>query len=294
MSALRPAALALTLFITAACVSYTAEGYHQMIGQFLYGSVDNVAMQWGPPERVYSLTNGDTVYEWLVLEPVTTDPYTRQIPTSTVTRGRVVVDGPHGPVEREIDMRVTTYRTILEPGEHYVRECTTRFAVDPSGVIVDAEFDGNGCVAPVKDGRLALSPPSDAAIQYAGHLALFHGMPIRDFIAANGKPEDSAGLLNGNSVYRFVKEHTRHYGPTTRNLPIRTVKEGKVTLEGPNGPFTRDVSFEETTYETVRVERKPVTFYCHAVFTVDPQGIIVGSSHMEDECDLEWARFRRL
>ncbi|HET8728359.1 MAG TPA: hypothetical protein VFO41_12680, partial [Alphaproteobacteria bacterium] len=178
--------------------------------------------------------------------------------------------------------------------QHFVRKCTTRFSVDSSGVIVDAEFDGDGCVAPVKDGRLVLSPPSDEDIQYAAHLSSFHGMPISDFIAANGEAEDSTRLLNGNSVYRFVKEYSNNYGPVTRELPIRTVKKGTVTLDGPNGPVTKEVSFEETTYETVRIERESLTLYCNAMFTVDPQGIIVSSSHLDDGCDLEWTRFSRL
>lgn len=134
----RLALIAATAAILAGCA--TAEGYRQQVAQFVGAHSDTIMLEWGPPLRRDTLTDGSQIWVYLNEERRYDPGGYRTIPRETRTTFR--------DSEGVIRERVTSYdETIYEPPQEWWVECETRFVVGPDERVRDFRFVGDGCRA---------------------------------------------------------------------------------------------------------------------------------------------------
>ena len=114
--------------LLAACA--TEEHYNRMLAGWVGRPLDDLMIQWGPPDKSAVLSRGGKVIEYDRKRIVSSGGYTRYEP--------VVVDRKKK-------------HTILVPVEVPSKErhlrCATRFVISPADIIESWSHDGNDCVA---------------------------------------------------------------------------------------------------------------------------------------------------
>ncbi len=113
--------------LLAACA--TEAHYNRMLAGWVGRPLDDLMMQWGPPDKTATLSRGGKVIEYDRERIVTTGGYTQYEP--------VITDG---------DKDSILVPVAVPSQEHHLR-CATRFVVSPAGIIESWSHDGNDCVA---------------------------------------------------------------------------------------------------------------------------------------------------
>lgn len=134
----RFALIAASAIALAGCA--TAEGYRQQVAQFIGAPSDAIMLEWGPPVRRDTLTDGSEIWVYVNEERRYDPGGYRTIPQERRTTYR----------DREGNVRERIERydeTVYEPPEEWWVECETRFVIAPDNRVRDFRFVGNGCVA---------------------------------------------------------------------------------------------------------------------------------------------------
>lgn len=120
----------LLMFALAACA--TTANYQQALSQWQGAKIQELIAVWGSPEAAVKLPNGNTAYMYMRQQLYTAPPPPAMTPgfvnvNGTPMYGADFVGGASG-------QTVTLY-------------CRTWFEVNPKGLIVSSQFQGNNCVA---------------------------------------------------------------------------------------------------------------------------------------------------
>lgn len=120
---------ALTLLLTACA---TPGNYQQMLVQWHGAHVQDLTRHWGPPTVVIPLSNGNANYTYVRHQLYTAPaPLASSMNYMNVDGTPIYASGFNGGV---IGQTISLF-------------CNTAFEVDPQGIIVNSQFQGNGCVA---------------------------------------------------------------------------------------------------------------------------------------------------
>jgi hypothetical protein len=132
------AALAVVVVVTGCA---TAEGYRQRLDTMVGYHSDQLQIDWGPPDNVSKLSNGDEL--WIY----------RKV---TVHRsGNSYSQVPNGSYQEKYKDKkgnwktrtVTTYDSVWVPPEVWDTHCDTRFVIGQDRRVVSSGFEGPDCVA---------------------------------------------------------------------------------------------------------------------------------------------------
>ncbi len=123
MSRLAIAAVAGALL--AACA--TEEHYNRMLAGWVGRPLDDLMIQWGPPDKSAFLSRGGKVIEYDRARIVTTGGHTR-----------------YEPVKTDND---TIWIPVEVPSRERHLRCATRFVISPADIIESWSHDGDDCVA---------------------------------------------------------------------------------------------------------------------------------------------------
>lgn len=137
-------ALVLTVAL-AGCA--TTANYEKMLASWVGAPVDRLVMRWGPPANSYTLSDGGRVIEYGRQRNVQIGGFTTTVPQTTFTNGSANVYGPAGSAFGTYSGTSTTYVQRTTPMQNIAMQCTTRFTVDPSGIIRNWAWEGNDCRA---------------------------------------------------------------------------------------------------------------------------------------------------
>ena len=111
--------------LLAACA--TEEHYNRMLAGWVGRPLDDLMIQWGPPDKTATLSRGGKVIEYDRRRTVTTGGYTRYEPVRTDDE--------------------TIWIPVEVPGRERHLRCATRFVISPADIIESWSHDGNDCVA---------------------------------------------------------------------------------------------------------------------------------------------------
>jgi hypothetical protein len=113
--------------LLAACA--TEAHYDRMLAGWVGRPLDDLIVQWGPPDKTAALSRGGKVIEYDRERIVTTGGYTRYEP--------VITDGDKDPI----------LVPVAVPSEERHLRCATRFVISPADIIESWSHDGSDCVA---------------------------------------------------------------------------------------------------------------------------------------------------
>ncbi len=111
--------------LLAACA--TEAHYDRMLAGWVGRPLDDLVVQWGPPDKTATLSRGGKVIEYDRRRTVTTGGYTRYEPVRTDDE--------------------TIWIPVEVPGRERHLRCATRFVISPADIIESWSHDGNDCVA---------------------------------------------------------------------------------------------------------------------------------------------------
>jgi hypothetical protein len=118
----------------------TAEGYRQQVAQFVGAHSDTIMLEWGPPSRTDTLSDGSQIWVYLNEERRYDPGGYRSVPRERRTTFRDNRGNEQVRIERYDE-------TVYEPPREWWVECETRFVVAPDNRVADFRFSGNGCLA---------------------------------------------------------------------------------------------------------------------------------------------------
>ena len=127
--------LGVALLVTG-CVSTSTENYEKILQTWVGLHVDELVLDWGPPQSSFDLSTGDKIIEYHNVRYV-------YIPGSSFPTAHTVY-------KHHTDGSVTTYRRFTEreiPAQSYTRFCKTRFIINPEGIIKQWDWEGDDCAA---------------------------------------------------------------------------------------------------------------------------------------------------
>jgi|TARA_E500000178_G_C16830014_1_gene665593 hypothetical protein len=133
------------LFVLAGCK--TTENYQKILRSWVGQPVDNLLMQWGPPDNTYSLSNGGKILEYNYEKHFQLGGETVTVPQTTYHSGRVRMYGNGSSQYGNYSGSSTTYVEKKTPVQNYTWKCITRFTVSENSIITGWEHEGNYCKA---------------------------------------------------------------------------------------------------------------------------------------------------
>jgi|SRR6185312_17313570 len=126
------------ILLLAGCA--TSGNYQQIVNQWQGKPAQRLLAVWGSPDASVKLPSGNTVYLYMKQQLYTTPNYNAPVaPVFSVDNG-----APRYGVGFNNTYNNTQTTTL---------SCRTWFEVNPKGSIINAQFQGNGCVAS-SSGRL--------------------------------------------------------------------------------------------------------------------------------------------
>ena len=139
--------LGLALSLTASAVlaaCETQEGYRQQVSAWQGQHVDDLLIEWGPPDTKTTLSDGREVWVYKIIEERHGGGYTTN---EFVDRSYSYIDADGNRQTR----RVTDSHPVWVPPYTTRYNCNTHFVVTPENTVNDISFKGEGCVAPEMD-----------------------------------------------------------------------------------------------------------------------------------------------
>ena len=127
--------LTLTL-ISAGCAGPTREAYVAQVESFIGRPVDELALNWGPPQGSYTLQNGDTLVE-----------YSKGGETIGSGSGTSLGLGGFGSSGGGFGTGIGLSFPLGGGDTQTAPGCKTRFTVSPDRVVRSYSLEGNGCTA---------------------------------------------------------------------------------------------------------------------------------------------------
>jgi hypothetical protein len=132
------AAVAVVVAVTGCA---TAEGYRQRMDLMAGYHSDQLQVEWGPPDRVSELTNGNELWVYRKITVRHSGNSYSQVPNGSYQEKYKDKKG-------NVKIRtVTTYDSVWVPPEEWETYCETRFVVSPDHKVLSTGFEGSDCVA---------------------------------------------------------------------------------------------------------------------------------------------------
>lgn len=130
------AAAAAMLALVAGCTVPTPQAYRETVQSWVGRPLDDLALNWGAPDRTITLSDGSRLIEYDRQSP-------RYLPgTSYMEHAPVVVRDADG-------RRRVTYAPVWRQGPPTLifERCMTRFRIGRDNRVQDVTFEGPSCVA---------------------------------------------------------------------------------------------------------------------------------------------------
>ena len=121
----------------------TAEGYRQLVQNWVGRSESDLVKTWGPPQSSYAMNDGSKVLQYFKSQSAYIPGYTYNTPVTTYHSGSVY--GSTG--YNYLSGTSTTYVPKTTPGTFINTECTTNFIISSQGKVASFNFEGNSCRA---------------------------------------------------------------------------------------------------------------------------------------------------
>jgi hypothetical protein len=134
--------LATAAVMAGACATETEAGYQKILNSWVGVDVDQLLVEWGPPDDAVKLGKG-AVLEYRYHETVTTGGRTTYKPVTTYQQGTVY--GPDGTAL--YNGSTTSYVPTTTPIRTYNYTCVTRFVIGEDRRIAAWDYEGNSCTA---------------------------------------------------------------------------------------------------------------------------------------------------
>jgi hypothetical protein len=122
----------------------TEEGYRQEMSSWQGRMGDDLVIAWGPPNARSSLSDGREVWSYNKTTVNEQSGYYRD-EKRNVTRTFTDKDG------KSKTETITETFPVWQPPQTYTSSCETRFVLSAQR-IQEVSFNGNGCVAPERNG----------------------------------------------------------------------------------------------------------------------------------------------
>lgn len=135
----------------------TPEGYRLLMNTWVNRPTDELFMNWGSPTNMIPLSDGGQILEYVKVWQSVTNPSTYVLPVPNNGSGTVNV----GSQSASYNTYNTQYVPVSVPGSVENYRCTTRFKVGANKMIVQATWDGNGCLSDYR-------PPTPVVAQKPG------------------------------------------------------------------------------------------------------------------------------
>lgn len=126
----------LSALLVTGCATTSTENYEKILQTWVGLHVDELVLDWGPPQSSFDLSTGEKIIEYHNVRYV-------YIPSTSFPRAHTVY-------RKHPDGSVTTYQTFSEheiPAQSYTRFCKTRFIINPDGMIKQWDWEGDDCRA---------------------------------------------------------------------------------------------------------------------------------------------------
>jgi hypothetical protein len=134
------------MVLTVSCA--TTANYEKILDTWLGSSVDNLIASWGPPQGSYTLSNGESVIEYIRQGSLPIGGYTYTVPQTTYHSGNVSAYGSRGSYAYGNYFGTsTTYVQKQTPVYNISLVCRTSFWIDGNGFIKRWQWQGNHCKA---------------------------------------------------------------------------------------------------------------------------------------------------
>ena len=133
--------IAVLSVVIAATGCATVEGYRQHMDLMTGMHSDQLQVDWGPPDRVSELSNGDELWIYRKITQRQSGNSYSQVPNGSSQEKYKDKKG------REKTRTVTTYDTVWVPPEYWETYCETRFVISPDHRVRSYGFEGSDCVA---------------------------------------------------------------------------------------------------------------------------------------------------
>lgn len=119
----------------------TVEGYRQHMDLMVGYHSDQLQVEWGPPDRVSKLSNGDELWVYRKF--------------TTHQEGNSFSQVPSGSYQEKYKDKkgnskvrtVTTYASVWVPPREWETYCETRFVISPDHHVLSTGFEGPDCIA---------------------------------------------------------------------------------------------------------------------------------------------------
>ena len=132
--------------------------YKKVVQSWVGSNADSLVSSWGPPQRVYPLSNGGHVLEYSQQQTGQVGGYSYTTPETTYYNGNSNSYGTahardnygnsasaYGYGNSSYRGSSTRYVTKTTPTRTVTYSCSTRFTTDARGTIVNWSFQGNAC-----------------------------------------------------------------------------------------------------------------------------------------------------
>ncbi|ESQ87359.1 hypothetical protein ABAC460_20255 [Asticcacaulis sp. AC460] len=119
----------------------TAEGYRQRLDLMAGTHSDQLQVDWGPPDRVSPLSNGNEMWVYTKTQVHHSGNSYSQVATGSYQEHYT---DKHG---KKKTRTVTTYEPVWVPPETWETQCETRFVIGPDQKVISSGFEGPDCVA---------------------------------------------------------------------------------------------------------------------------------------------------
>lgn len=137
-------AIAAAIAATTLAACETAEGYRQEVSTWQGRMGDDLLVAWGPPASKSSLSDGRELWVYNKTTETRQEGYYRD-EKRDVTRTFTDKDG------KKKTETITETFPVWQPPQTYRATCDTRFVLAAQR-IQQVAFEGNGCVAPERNG----------------------------------------------------------------------------------------------------------------------------------------------
>ncbi len=131
------AAVAVALLLSGCA---TVEGYRQHMDLMVGQSSDQLQLQWGPPDRTSTLSDGRKLWAYRKVNESTTGGYWT---SQTRSRTETYKDANGNKQTRTVSYSEPYY----EPPVTTRSVCETRFIIGTDDKVQSYSFEGNGCIA---------------------------------------------------------------------------------------------------------------------------------------------------
>jgi len=118
----------------------TTEGYRQHMEQYVGRTSDELLLEFGAPDRVDPLNNGDALWSYDREEQRVIPGGYRTLPQERL----VTYTDAYG---ERVTRKERYDTTVYEPGQSWWAACDTRFVIGQDGMVRDFRFEGEACVA---------------------------------------------------------------------------------------------------------------------------------------------------